>query len=45
LEENYRRMATFDASSVDVSRAKIPLEDLELNVCRYDIFKRIDSTD
>jgi hypothetical protein len=45
LEENYQRMATFDASSVDVSRAKIPLEDLELNVCRYDVFRRIESTD
>ena len=45
LEENYERMATFDASSVDVSRAKIPLEDLELNVCRYDVFRRIKSTD
>ena len=45
LEENYQRMATFDASSVDVSRAKIALEDLELNVCRYDIFRRIESTD
>ncbi|UCB52894.1 MAG: glycosyltransferase family 39 protein [Candidatus Zixiibacteriota bacterium] len=45
LEENYERMATFDASSVDVSRARIPLEDLELNVCRYDIFRRIKSTD
>jgi hypothetical protein len=45
LEENYERMATFDASSVDVSRAKIPLENLELNVCRYDIFRRIESTD
>jgi hypothetical protein len=45
LEENYERMATFDASSVDVSRAKISLEDLELNVCRYDIFRRIESTD
>ena len=45
LEENYQRTATFDASSVDVSRAKISLEDLELNVCRYDIFRRIESTD
>jgi len=45
LEENYQRMATFDASSVDVSRAKISLEDLDLNVCRYDIFRRIESTD
>lgn len=41
LADNYERLATFDASSVDISRAKIRLEDLELNVCRYDIFKRI----
>jgi hypothetical protein len=45
LEDNYERMATFDATSVDVSRAKIPLEELELNVCRYDIFRRIESSD
>jgi Gpi18-like mannosyltransferase len=45
LKENYQRMATFDASSVDLSRAKIPLEGLELNVCRYDVFRRIESTD
>lgn len=45
LEDNYERMATFDATSVDVSRAKIPFKDLELNVCRYDIFRRIESSD
>ncbi|MGB7061696.1 MAG: glycosyltransferase family 39 protein [Candidatus Zixiibacteriota bacterium] len=45
LEYNYEKMTTFDASSVDLTRAKIPLEGFKLNVCRYDIFKRIDKAD
>jgi hypothetical protein len=43
LERNYQKQATFGVNTLRPERAKISLNDLDWNVCEYNIYKRIDS--
>ena len=44
FKENYEKQTTFNISTVEPDRAKISLKDFDFNVCTYNIYKRIDST-
>jgi hypothetical protein len=43
LKEHYRKQATFGVNTLKPERAKIYLGDLNWNVCKYNIYKRIGS--
>lgn len=45
LEQNYEKQATFGVNTLKPERAKISLKNLNWHVCKYNIYKRIYSTD
>ncbi|NIM99157.1 MAG: hypothetical protein GTO24_14085 [candidate division Zixibacteria bacterium] len=44
LEQNYEKQATFGVNTLKPERAKISLKNLDWHVCKYNIYKRVNST-
>jgi len=44
LEQNYKKQATFGVHTLKPDRAKISLKDIDWHVCKYNIYRRIYST-
>jgi hypothetical protein len=44
LEQNYKKQATFGETTLKPERARISLKEIDWNVCQYNIYRRVCST-